>query len=1135
MKKIEIIILIFLMNVGLYAIDKQYQVNSSSDDAEERAAGSQIGEMYLSSSDLEFVRDGNDQEIGIRFNNIDIPQNGIIDSAKLVFVIDEDRTTETNLNIYAQYTGNALEFNDNDYDITQRAKTSNSVQWNNVDPAAVGETLTSPDISAIIQEVINREDWSSGNSLAVIINGEGQRIVESYNGDSNNAPILNISFIAGEEDEGNGDESAGLVSFWNFNENSGSVAKDSVGDNNGVIYGASWTTGINGSALEFFGKGERLEVDNSNSLNIDGNQITLSTWFKLSEIKNAGGLIFKNSQYFLKINNQGKISFVLYIPSWSEISTDWGDRITDTNWHHVAGVYDGVEMKIYLDGKEFASQAVKGNIQLTTSDVWIGSQTKSLNNFNGKLDEIGIYNKALSESEIEDLYNSQSQTPSEILGNHTDEDGDGYSQGCTVTSPPECEEGSFTVEFEDMFSGSGETINDEINWMGRYDLPNVSAVTENNIAKIYGWKNIRTVNSYDHSSKWVKYSVQIVDDNTVAKVATHPISTESGEVLGGIGVVVKFENSIATIYGDNLGYAPQRSIESIDFSGESGPLQVNIYQKDKQYQVKLVRGEHSAFKSWTGSRDELNNPQTILQLGSEGSDSYYDNVNIQICEVVPEEMQGSGTKDDPYIILTLDHLQSINEDLDAYYNLGVNIDASETENWNNGLGFEPLGSVDSAFTGVFDGKGYIISNIYINRPDLSYSGLFGYIYRYGDGIAIIKNVGIESINIIAKNEIGGLVGYNKYGDISNCYVTEGSINGSGSVVGGLVGHNRGYIIDSYSTAVELEGYYGVGGLIGRHDYHISNTYAANIVNVRDTNTPFQGGLIGWVNTDFEPTVNNSFWDTEVSNQNTTHLNMGTGKTTAEMQDVVTFTDENTDGLDDAWDFINNPNNDTANEDIWIIEEDVYPFLTLFSDYGPDEPTPVTLIDFNASNENGNVVLNWNTASETDNVGYKIYRKLRNKDSELISSYSDNYDLKGQGNSTEKHNYEYIDSNVKASVDYTYILKNVDYSGTETKSGEVNITTNESNFIINDKYILENTYPNPFNSTFTIPLKLNESAFVDIKLINILGQKVLQIKENQMVEGNHNLQVNCNDLVSGTYFVRVTVDNVNDVQKVVLLK
>jgi hypothetical protein len=84
-----------------------------------------------------------------------------------------------------------------------------------------------------------------------------------------------------------------------------------------------------------------------------------------------------------------------------------------------------------------------------------------------------------------------------------------------------------------------------------------------------------------------------------------------------------------------------------------------------------------------------------------------------------------------------------------------------------------------------------------------------------------------------------------------------------------------------------------------------------------------GGLAGYNNA----TVSNSFWDTETSGQSSS--DGGTGKTTAEMKNVDTFTDLSTVGLDSTWDFVGNPNDDTGNDDYWDIDgttNDGYPYL-----------------------------------------------------------------------------------------------------------------------------------------------------------------------------------------------------------------
>ncbi|MHC4643704.1 MAG: hypothetical protein ACYS32_18840, partial [Planctomycetota bacterium] len=90
---------------------------------------------------------------------------------------------------------------------------------------------------------------------------------------------------------------------------------------------------------------------------------------------------------------------------------------------------------------------------------------------------------------------------------------------------------------------------------------------------------------------------------------------------------------------------------------------------------------------------------------------------------------GSGTQEYPYVITTVQQLQEMQDELDAYYVLGNDIDASETVNWDGGAGFVPVGTwtgdSNDAFRGTFDGMGHSIQSLYINRIDGGYQGLFG--------------------------------------------------------------------------------------------------------------------------------------------------------------------------------------------------------------------------------------------------------------------------------------------------------------------------------------------------------------------------------------------------------------------------
>jgi len=282
---------------------------------------------------------------------------------------------------------------------------------------------------------------------------------------------------------------------------------------------------------------------------------------------------------------------------------------------------------------------------------------------------------------------------------------------------------------------------------------------------------------------------------------------------------------------------------------------------------------------------------------------------------------GSGTEQDPYIITNVYQLQEMNNDLDAWYELGNDIDASDTINWNTGKGFIPIGpspwQQETAFSGHFDGKGHRITGLYISRSSTDYVGLFGCAYPGSE----IKNIGLVDAHITGNSHTGGLVGIN-YVSVFNCHCA-GTVNGENST-GGLVGWNCGNVSNSYSAG-SVDGQFYVGGLVGEnYEGTISNSYSAGSVSGGSTGglvgwnngtltnsysvgstsgSIYTGGLVGWNN---GGTCNNCFWDTQTSGQTTSAG--GTGKTTAEMKQKATFTN---------WDF----------DTVWdIVEGKTYPYL-----------------------------------------------------------------------------------------------------------------------------------------------------------------------------------------------------------------
>jgi hypothetical protein len=170
-----------------------YRVSQSSDDAEERVSD---GNMYLTSSDLELISDGGTaQLVGIRFQNLAIPQGATILSAVIEFETDETNSGSTSVTVRGEDIDDAPTFTSADDNISDRTTTSASVAWNNIPSwSTVSERHQTPDLTSIVQEIVDRAGWSSGNDMVFIITGSGERTAEAYDGEDENAPILRIEF-----------------------------------------------------------------------------------------------------------------------------------------------------------------------------------------------------------------------------------------------------------------------------------------------------------------------------------------------------------------------------------------------------------------------------------------------------------------------------------------------------------------------------------------------------------------------------------------------------------------------------------------------------------------------------------------------------------------------------------------------------------------------------------------------------------------------------------------------------------------------------------------------------------------------------------------------------------------------------
>jgi VCBS repeat-containing protein len=184
------------ITVGLPTV-LDIRVEANSDDAEEDLAD---GSVSLGSSDLEMIQEANEQIVGIRFNGVSVPQGATIVKGWVQFQVDETTSIATNLTIQGEAVDNAVTFSSSALNISSRSRTSveTAVSWSPPPWETVGEAgpdQQTPDIATVIQEIVNRTGWSSGNSLVILVTGSGERTAESYNGDPAGAPLLHVEYI----------------------------------------------------------------------------------------------------------------------------------------------------------------------------------------------------------------------------------------------------------------------------------------------------------------------------------------------------------------------------------------------------------------------------------------------------------------------------------------------------------------------------------------------------------------------------------------------------------------------------------------------------------------------------------------------------------------------------------------------------------------------------------------------------------------------------------------------------------------------------------------------------------------------------------------------------------------------------
>ncbi len=202
----------------------------------------------------------------------------------------------------------------------------------------------------------------------------------------------------------------GMLGWWKFDEKDGKVAADSSGNgNNGTLMvNPQWRPerGKIGGAIELDGKGDYVKIDNESAFDIT-NQITVAAWVNITSVPQEWtAIVTKGDSAWRMSTESAQNAFHFGITQNNKLNGR--TTVSSGQWHHVACVYDGQEMKTYVDGKLDVSRSQTGPMGTNDFPVCIGENIQMKGRcWNGLIDDVRIYNCAISENEIAALANGK--------------------------------------------------------------------------------------------------------------------------------------------------------------------------------------------------------------------------------------------------------------------------------------------------------------------------------------------------------------------------------------------------------------------------------------------------------------------------------------------------------------------------------------------------------------------------------------------------------------------------------------------------------------------------------------------------------------------------------------------------------
>jgi hypothetical protein len=205
-------------------------------------------------------------------------------------------------------------------------------------------------------------------------------------------------------------ELAGLIGWWKFDESKGNIAKDSsTGKHDGTLVAdAKWAKGKIGGAIDLDGNGAFVRIPDEHAFDMTG-EITIACWVNFRSVPyDYTAIVTKGDNSWRLSTSERQRKFHASVTDWNQLMVDGNTEVPANQWHHVTAAYDGKQLCIYVDGKVDVCKNWTRGIGQNDYDVLIGENAQEQGRFfDGLIDDVRIYNYALSKAEIEKLAEAQ--------------------------------------------------------------------------------------------------------------------------------------------------------------------------------------------------------------------------------------------------------------------------------------------------------------------------------------------------------------------------------------------------------------------------------------------------------------------------------------------------------------------------------------------------------------------------------------------------------------------------------------------------------------------------------------------------------------------------------------------------------